>query len=76
MMDLIGTIEAVLIFSSIIILPLIYIRIRGNKKSSQYLERISQDWRNTASYREGEEYLKVMRIDEELEKNKKRAQAK
>jgi len=76
MMDLIGTIEVILIFSSIIILPLIYIQIRGKKKSSQYQKRISQDWRNTASYREGGEYLKVMRIDEELDKNKQRAQAK
>jgi hypothetical protein len=76
MMDLIGIIETVLIFSSIIILPLIYFRIRGNKENSQYQERISQDWRDTASTREGEEWLKVMQIDKELEKNKQRAQAK
>jgi len=70
MMDSLGIIEAVLIFSSIIVLPLIHIRIRGNKESSQYQERISQDWRDTPSYWEGEEYLKVMRVDKELEKNK------
>ena len=75
MMDLIGIIETVLIFSSIIILPLIYFRIRGNKKSSQYQERISQDWRDTLSYWEGEEYLKVMHIDKELEKNKQHAKS-
>jgi hypothetical protein len=72
MMDLIGIVETILIFSSIILLPLIYIRIRGKKESSQYQERSSQDWKDTVSYREGEEYLKVMRIDKELEKNKQK----
>ncbi|MCX6654361.1 MAG: hypothetical protein NTY03_04475 [Candidatus Bathyarchaeota archaeon] len=74
-MDLIQIIETVIIFSSIIILPLIWIRIRGNKESSQYQERISQDWRDTIEYRGGEEYLKVMRIDKELERNKQRVEA-
>jgi hypothetical protein len=71
-MDLIGLIETVLIFSSIIILPLIYIRIRGKKESSQYQERSSQDWKDTISYWEGEEYLKVMRHDKESEKNEQK----
>ena len=75
MMDPTQIIETVLIFSSIIILPLIWIRIRGNKESSQYQERISQDWRDTPEYWEGEEYLKVMRIDKELEKNRRREEA-
>ena len=74
-MDLLGIIETVLIFGSIIILPLIWIRIRGNKESSQYQERISQDWRDTPEYWGGEEYLKVMRIDKELEKNRRRVEA-
>ncbi|OGD59420.1 hypothetical protein A3K78_07390 [Candidatus Bathyarchaeota archaeon RBG_13_52_12] len=74
-MDLLGIIEAVLIFSSIIILPLIYIRIRGNNESSQYQERVSQDWRDTPDYWGGEEYLKVMRIDKELEKNKQHVES-
>ena len=75
MMDLVGIIETALIFGSIIILPLIWIRVRGNKESSQYQERASQDWNDTPEYRGGKEYLKVMRIDKELEKNRRRAQA-
>ena len=71
-MDLIGIVETVLIFSSIILLPLIYIRIRGNKKSSQYQERPSQDWKDTVSYLEGVEYLKVMRHNKEPEKNEQK----
>lgn len=71
-MDLIGIVETVLIFSSIILLPLIYIRIKGNKKSSQYQERPSQDWKDTVSYLEGVEYLKVMRHDKEPEKNEQK----
>jgi len=71
-MDLIGIVETVLIFSSIILLPLIYIRIKGNKKSSQYQERPSQDWKDTVSYLEGVEYLKVMRHDKEPDKNEQK----
>jgi hypothetical protein len=71
-MDLIGIVETVLIFSSIILLSLIYIRIRGNKKSSQYQEQPSQDWKDTVSYLEGVEYLKVMRHDKEPEKNEQK----
>ena len=69
MMDLISIVETVLIFSSIIILPLIYIRFKKNKESSQYQMRTSQDWKNTVSYREGEEYLKVMFHTKEHENN-------
>jgi hypothetical protein len=71
-MDLIGAVEALLIFSSIIILPLIYIRVRGNKESSQYQERPSQDWEDTVSYHEGVEYLKVMRHDKEPENDEQK----
>jgi hypothetical protein len=71
-MDLIGIIETFLILSSIILLPLIYIRVRKNKESSQYQERPSQDWKDTVSYWEGEEYLKVMRHDKEPEKNEQK----
>jgi hypothetical protein len=71
-MDLIGAVEALLIFSSIIILPLIYIRVRGNKESSQYQERPSQDWEDTVSYQEGVEYLKVMRHDKEPENDEQK----
>jgi hypothetical protein len=71
-MDLIGAVEALLIFSSIIILPLIYIRVRGNKESSQYQERPSQDWKDTVSYQEGVEYLKVMRHDKEPENDEQK----
>ncbi len=60
-MDLLATVETVLIFSSVIVLPLIYIRFKKNKESNQYQERPSQDWRDTVSYHEGEEYLNVMR---------------
>jgi hypothetical protein len=71
-MDVVSIVETVLIFSLIIILPLIYIRIRGNKKSSQYQERPSQDWKDTVSYLEGVEYLNVMRHDKEPEKKEQK----
>jgi len=72
-MDLIGSVEVIIVFSLIIVLPLIYIRIRGNSDSSrQYQERPSQRWKDTISYREGEEYLKVMRHDKEPEIDEKK----
>jgi hypothetical protein len=71
-MDEVGLIEIIIVFSLIIVLPLIWIRIRGDKESSQYQERPSQDWKGTVEYREGQEYLKVMRHDKEPEKNEKK----
>ena len=72
-MDQIGTVEVILIFSLVIILPLIYIRVmRGKDSSRQYQERPSQDWKDTVEYRQGEEYLKVMRHDKEPEEDEKK----
>ena len=67
--ELFALIELIIILSLIIILPLIYIRIRGDKDEggALYQKRESEDWRDTVLYREGKEYLKVMRHDKDLE---------
>ena len=72
-MDPFGTIEVIIIFSLIIVLPLIYIRVmRGKDSSLQYKERPSLSWKDTVEYRLGEEYLKVMRHDKEPEEDEKK----
>ncbi len=64
-MDTLGTILFVGIMGSMVVLPLIWIRLRVDKESRQFQERPSQDYSGTPEYYEGEQYMKVLRYDKE-----------
>ncbi len=64
-MDALATVLFVGIMGSMVVLPLVWIRLRGGRESGQFQERPSQDGRGTPQYHEGEQWMKVLRYDKE-----------